>query len=662
MTNQHHLAGKENNNSVSGKKLSLDSIYGNDFPRLLLDNLEVAIYTCDSEGYITMYNRAASDLWGREPEIGVDLWCGSWKIFETDGITEIPLSTCPMATTLKEGKAVNGHEIIIQKPNGENRFVIPYPRPFLDEQGHVTGAINLLIDVSPYKRSEQREAHMAAIVDSSDDAIVSKTTQGIVTSWNLGAEKIFGYTSSEMVGQSLLKIIPTDRWEEEYFIQEQISKGNRIDHYETKRVTKDGRVLEVSLTISPILDRQGKVIGASKIARDITRQKADALALLESEERYKLAVETARLGTWALNTDTKEMFCSSECRTIFGLNDDVAMNLGLLLEMIAPPDLKRVVELIDRAGDPLSDNEYNLEHRIISRNGTGIRWVRVKGKMYFNAAGKQEKLFGTMLDITDEKMAKERLEKTVMERTLDLQKMNEQLRRSNYDLEQFAYIASHDLQEPLRKIQTYIDMIGQTPNQETVHSYFDKITRSARRMALLIRDVLNYSRIDKNEALFSKIDLNQILQDVSTEYEDLIREKEAILNMQDLPAITGIDSQLRQLFGNLLNNSLKFSGQNCQISITADRPVADEIKLYPELDPQVPYLRLFFSDNGIGFEQQYAEKIFMIFQRLHSQAEYSGTGIGLSLCKKIVENHHGLILASSEPRQGATFTIWLPLI
>ncbi len=645
----------------SGMISSKENIMDIPIPQQLLDNLEVAIYTCDADGFITMYNKAAALLWGREPEIGKDLWCGSWKIFETDGVTPIDPGACPMAITLKKGKPVNGHEIIIEKPNGERNFVIPYPRPFLDDQGRVTGAINLLVDVSPYMRSEKREGHMAAIVDSSDDAIISKTLEGIITSWNVSAEKIFGYTAEEMIGQSLLKLIPKDRWEEEYHIQEQLRQGNRIDHYETIRLTKDGRLLDVSLTISPILDKQGNIIGGSKIARDISRQKKDAQALLESEERYKLAVETAKLGTWGLNLLTKEVHCSRECLAILGITADDSPSLDAMLKKIAPIDLQQMQEHLQKAPHPDYGKEYDIEHRIIRQNDDSARWIRVKGKMYFNQDGRPERMIGTMLDITDEKLTKEKLERTVKERTVDLQQMNEQLQRSNHDLEQFAYIASHDLQEPLRKIQSYIDMIERTDDSQAATGYFAKIRKSAARMVTLIRDVLNYSLIEKNEAQFKEVNLNHTLKDIRQDYEYLIREKVATIKNMDLPHIYGIDSQLRQLFANLISNSLKFSGAFPEITITADTPTSQEVKNYPALNPEKSYMRLIFSDNGIGFEQQYAEKIFNIFQRLHARTEYSGTGIGLALCKKIVENHHGLIQAVSEPGHGATFTVLLPV-
>ena len=183
--------------------------------RQLVENLPAAMYTCDAQGRITTYNKAAVEMWGREPEIGKDLWCGSWRIFEPDGVTPMELDTCPMAVALKEGRPVLGQEIIIERPDGKRRYVQPFPLPMKDKSGNVSGAINMLLDVTERKLDEQELAHFAAIVHSSHDVIISKTLTGIVTSWNNAAERVFGYSAAEMIGESILKLVPPDRAGEE---------------------------------------------------------------------------------------------------------------------------------------------------------------------------------------------------------------------------------------------------------------------------------------------------------------------------------------------------------------------------------------------------------------------------------------------------------------
>jgi signal transduction histidine kinase len=248
----------------------------------------------------------------------------------------------------------------------------------------------------------------------------------------------------------------------------------------------------------------------------------------------------------------------------------------------------------------------------------------------------------------------EELEKKVKERTAELQ-------RKNNELEQFAYIASHDLQEPLRKIRTFSELLQKSLEKGTpVNNYFDKIQSSAIRMTNLIKDVLNYSRLSNIDDIFVDVDLNFTLQNVKTDLELLIEQKKAVINCDTLPVIKGIPSQLQQLFNNLIGNSLKFCDKQPLITIQVSALSDKEVLNYPDLKPETSYILLTFKDNGIGFEQQFAERIFTIFQRLNERKVYGGTGIGLALCKKITENHNGLISAKGSLNEGATFTIILP--
>jgi len=267
-----------------------------------------------------------------------------------------------------------------------------------------------------------------------------------------------------------------------------------------------------------------------------------------------------------------------------------------------------------------------------------------------------------VLDITDQKKAKEELEKMVLARTSELLISNSALEKSNHELEQFAYIASHDLQEPLRKIQTFADLVKDNLHDKVLaERYFSKISSSAHRMSMLINDVLNYSRLTQMGEHFINTDLDKVLKQVLLDFELLIEQKQAVITHTQLPVIQGIPLQLNQLFSNLVSNSLKFSENEPQVTITSRMLPEDEMKQYPRLKQDHTYVQIVFKDNGIGFEQQYAEQIFIIFQRLNNQRTYGGTGIGLALCKKIVEYHNGIITATSEKEKGATFTVILPV-
>lgn len=242
-----------------------------------------------------------------------------------------------------------------------------------------------------------------------------------------------------------------------------------------------------------------------------------------------------------------------------------------------------------------------------------------------------------------------------------LKNLNTELEKSNRDLEQFAYVASHDLQEPLRKIQIFSELSEKNIQYPVIlKRYLNKISSSANRMSDLIKAVLNYSRLSKTGDEFVAVDLNAIVTNIKTDLELVIQEKKAILTTNDLPVIWAVPLQVHQLFLNLISNSLKFSKEVPDICISGTIVPKGFVKKGAALKEE-EYVELIFKDNGIGFEQQYADRIFSIFQRLHAGSEYAGTGIGLALCKKIVENHEGFISVESEPDKGTTFFIYLPL-
>jgi PAS domain S-box-containing protein len=246
----------------------------------LLEALPAAVYTTDANGRITSYNQAAVDLWGRRPELGRDEWCGSWRLYWPDG-TPMPRDECPMAVALKEQRPIRGAEAVAERPDGTRISFLAYPTPLLDQTGAVIGAVNTLIDITEHKHADEASARLAAIVESSDDAIVSKDLNGIVLTWNRGAERLFGYAAEEIVGRSITILIPPDRQDEESGILERLRRGERVDHYETVRRRKDGSLVEISLTVSPVRNAKGKIIGASKVARDITERR-------RAEERQNL--------------------------------------------------------------------------------------------------------------------------------------------------------------------------------------------------------------------------------------------------------------------------------------------------------------------------------------------------------------------------------------
>lgn len=255
----------------------------------VLDALPAAIYITDSAGLVTYYNEAAAALWGRRPELGEAEFCGAWKLFLADG-TSINHADCPMAVALRENRPVRDVEAIVERPDGSRVRCLSYPTPLHDASGTLIGAINLVVDVSDRHRAEQYARQLASIVQSSTDAIISKDLEGIITSWNRGAERLFGYGPDEVIGRSITLLIPWDRLDEEIRILDRIRIGEHVQTYETVRRRKDGSLVEISLTVSPLTDLDGQIIGASKIARDISERKRaeEQQNLLVGEMRHRV--------------------------------------------------------------------------------------------------------------------------------------------------------------------------------------------------------------------------------------------------------------------------------------------------------------------------------------------------------------------------------------
>ncbi|MBB3452645.1 PAS domain S-box-containing protein [Rhizobium sp. BK313] len=256
----------------------------------VLEALPEAVYTTDAIGRITFYNKAAAAMWGVSPELGKSEFCGSWKLYWPDG-TPLPHAECPMATALKEQRPIRGREAIAERPDGTRIPFLAFPTPIFDAAGNLIGAVNMLVDLTDRTIAEEAAQRFAAIVESSDDAILAKDLNGKIITWNGGAERLFGYTAEEAIGQPIVMLIPLDRQSEEPDILARVRRGERIDHYETIRRRKDGSLVEISLSVSPIKNREGRVIGASKIARDITeRRRAEEqqhLLIREMDHRVK---------------------------------------------------------------------------------------------------------------------------------------------------------------------------------------------------------------------------------------------------------------------------------------------------------------------------------------------------------------------------------------
>ena len=286
--------------------------------------------------------------------------------------------------------------------------------------------------------------------------------------------------------------------------------------------------------------------------------------------------------------------------------------------------------------------------------------------VYISLTSLQPKLATVGIIVTDQTRLKLH-ERTILQYQRELEQKNIELAQNNSELSSFTYIASHDLQEPLRKIQTFCNLINAGSNEElptVTRDYFQRILKASTRMQNLISSLLNYSRMNSRGMDFEMTDLNNLLDEASGNIREMLEESHAVIEHEPLPVIPCVPMQINQLFTNLILNSIKYkaAGTPPLIQISAHPAQPGEINSPELVNSEINYWKIIFSDNGIGFEPQYADRIFELFQRLHSRFEYEGTGIGLAICKKIVQNHKGFIYADGKPGLGASFVIYLPSI
>jgi PAS domain S-box-containing protein len=499
-------------------------------------------------------------------------------------------------------------------------------------------------------RAEADSIRLAAIVESSDDAIIGKDLNSVITSWNAGAEKIFGYSATEMVGSSIMRLIPTDRQEEEKQILEKIQRGERIQHFETVRQTKDGQLVHVSVTISPIKDSTGKVIGASKVARDITRRKAteeqlrasfkEIADLKAALDEHAIVAITDRKGKI---TYVNDKFCaiSKYSREELLGQDHRIINSGY-----HPKEFIRDLWTTITHG-----RVWHGEIKNKAKDGT-FYWVDTTIVPFLNEQGEPRQYVAIRADITERKAAEEKvrclnveLEERVLERTAQLQ-------AANKELEAFSYSVSHDLRAPLRHVAGFVELLkrdaGPVLSEKSQH-HLKTISESAKRMGDLIDDLLAFSRIGRSEMQKSAVNLDNLVKEILIDLREETKGRDIIWEMNPLPQVQADRSMLRQALVNLLSNAVKFT--RARTSATIEVGCAQS---------QSNEAIIFVRDNGAGFDPKYTDKLFGVFQRLHSSSEFEGTGIGLANVQRIIQRHGGRVWAEGAVDQGATFYFSIP--
>ena len=475
-------------------------------------------------------------------------------------------------------------------------------------------------------------ALLSAIVDCCEDAIISKDLNGVIRSWNRAAERLFGYTAKEVIGRSIAILIPSDRLDEEPRILEQIRNGTKIEHFETVRMRKDGSFLNISLTVSPVKDSAGRIVGASKVARDVT----DKVRMLELQQRLAAIVESSDDAIISKDLQGVIQSWNRGAERIFGYTAEEIV--GQHISKIAAPErvdeIPGILEKIRRG-----ERVEHFETKRKTKAGK-ILSVSLTVSPIRNSAGKVIGASKVARDITERVLHEHALEDT-----------NAALRRANQDLLQFSYSASHDLQEPLRMIAAFGELLRRkfgSQLESTGQGYIQRIVDGAARMDALLRDLRTYTQISAEEQEPTEdIAANEILDATLRNLETSIQESAATVSSGDLPKVRIYRFELQQLLQNLIGNAIRYrSDQSPRVHVAAVQRRQEWL--------------FSVSDNGIGIAPEFKEQIFGVFKRLHSAADYPGTGMGLAICERIVERAGGRIWVESAAGQGSTFFFTIP--
>lgn len=505
-------------------------------------------------------------------------------------------------------------------------------------------------DIGDRKKIEEinRLGQAQAIETIKDCAILMLDPEGQILTWNQGAESIKGYKASEIVGKSFTTFYtPEDR--EKGRPQELLKTAvrNGLAEDEGWRVKKDGSKFLADVVITALKDEKGTLRGFIKVARDVTEIRKAQREVWEKTQLLDSVLRNIGDGVCVANEKGEFLMFNEAAERLLGLGP-LAGGPSQWTEQygVYQPDWKTPLPAPENPlakaiqGESTNDVEVVLRN---ARNPEGIL-VSVDGRPLKDQKGVNHGGVVVFHDITEQK------------RQQELRMYTKALEVSNRELQDFVFVASHDLQEPLRKVQSFGEFLAEECGPalgDNGRDYLERMRSAAGRMQTLINDLLTLTRVTTKAKPFEPLELSRVLKDVLSDLEVRIAEKKAKVEVGNLPKIEADATQMRQLFQNLIGNALKFQKPG----------VPSEVKVEAEVTagPGGKQCRIRVKDNGIGFDNKYAEQIFKVFERLHGRDEYEGTGIGLAVCRKVVERHGGTITAEGTPGQGSVFTVTLPL-
>ena len=614
----------------------------------ILNTINISFIELDSEYRFKYISPRAEVLLkkGKDELLGKNIWDEYPQLVGEEGYNLIKRANTEKTTAEAEYFSPN-----------INRWVFTSAVPTAD------GVIAFQYDRHDIKEAEQRlqaehrrlkEAQAVGQVGSFEWVVGASHTQ-----WSDELYRINGLEPQceEMTIAKVHDFIhPDDVAAFENIQQASLEKSGRYRHIH-RIVRRNGDVRWVDHQWECISNDNKTVIKVTGVVQDITERKKTEAELFKNLRLLKQAEDVGNMGSWEYCIDEDKIMWSEGMYNLFDLEQGTDVKKETYVDFADKAELPIVKKLLKQFRTGADNMDETLS--IVTKKGTQ-KTLRIKAVSVKDVSGKPTHMLGVDLDITELVRAEQSLK--MANRSLDLR--NKELQAKNDELANFSFIASHDLREPLRKIHTFSDWLLKREAEhlsDTGRNYLERMQLSVTRMDLLIEDVLILTKLNTTTQAFDLTDLNVVASNVKAEFAEMIEATNAVLDVKKLQPLTGEKTQLYQLFKNLISNGLKFQKQNAvpHLTISSEKATDNEI-IELGLDAERTYHKICFRDNGIGFEKNQSEKIFQIFQRLHGRAEYDGTGIGLTICKKVMSNHGGAISVESTPGKGSVFCCFFP--
>jgi PAS domain S-box-containing protein len=605
------------------------------------------IISVDPGGMVTFANEAAASLLGPATEdlIGRP-HTEVLRHVDKGGEDE---ETSPVDRVLRLERTRRVGNVHLRRDDGTS-FPVEYVVSPLREGGK-TGAVVVFRDISERLEAErvlrESEARHRIVLTTLDAGVVMVGRDGQILMSNPVVRKMLGFEEDHSFNlfDPNRVILKEDG---SYYATEELPEYRVLEtgepqHQAVKGVRlPTGEIRWFSVNARPVPGDDDRPVAAVVSFTDITEQREAEQELRDSEEQLRMAQQIAHLGGWYWDVVADEITWSEELFRIYGVGPDTFQpTLSGLLEKVHTQDRERLQHAVEQAMQ--TQEPYEVIHRVVRPSGE-IRVLLARGEIITDGAGQVVAMQGTAQDITDQQQARDALQRYANE-----------LEERNTELEQFAYVASHDLQEPLRMISSFLQLLERRYGEhldETAKEYIRFAVDGAKRMQRLIQDLLVYSRVGTRGKAFQRVDLGVIVEEVLADLGTAIDESGANVKVGELPNLQADPTQMRQLFQNIIGNALKFR---------SERPPEIQVSAERIRENGSPVWRVAVQDNGIGIAPEHAERIFQIFQRLHTREEYEGTGIGLAICRKIIERHGGRIWLDSHPDRGSTFYFTIPV-